>query len=56
MELSIQTATFEMPEHGLTEEVLEQTDVLIFWSHMRQEQFSDEVQRESVIMSAEEWD
>lgn len=42
-ELSIQTATFEMPEHGLTEEVLEQTDVLIFWSHMRQEQFSDEV-------------
>ena len=32
-----------MPEHGLTEEVLKQTDVLIFWSHMRQEQFSDEV-------------
>ena len=29
-ELSIQTTTFEMPEHGLTDEVLAQTDVLIF--------------------------
>ena len=42
-ELVIKTATFEMPEHGLTEEVLKQTDVLIFWSHMRQNEFSDEV-------------
>ena len=33
-ELVIKTATFEMPEHGLTEEVLKQTDVLIFWSHI----------------------
>lgn len=32
-----------MPEHGLTDEVLAQTDVLIFWSHMRQNEFSDEV-------------
>ena len=42
-ELAIKTATFEMPEHGLTDEVLAQTDVLIFWSHMRQNEFSDEV-------------
>ena len=42
-ELVIKTATFEMPEHGLTDEVLAQTDVLIFWSHMRQNEFSDEV-------------
>ena len=55
-ELSIQTATFEMPEHGLTDEVLEQTDVLIFWSHMRQEQFRMRLQRECAVMSAEEWD
>ncbi|MFA6938429.1 MAG: ThuA domain-containing protein [Treponema sp.] len=41
--LQIQTATFEMKEHGLTEEVLSKTDVLIFWSHARQEEFSDEV-------------
>lgn len=36
-------ATFDMPEHGLTEEVLEDTDVLVFWNHMLQEQFEDEV-------------
>lgn len=41
--LTVRTATFEMPEHGLTEEVLSETDVLIFWSHMRQDEFSDEV-------------
>lgn len=42
-ELVVRTATFEMPEHGLTEEVLQETDVLIFWSHALQEEFSDEV-------------
>lgn len=42
-ELSIRTATFDMPEHGLTEEVLSNTDVLIFWNHMLQEEFKDEV-------------
>ena len=25
------TATLEMPEHGLTEEVLSRTDVLLWW-------------------------
>ena len=42
-ELEIKTATFDMPEHGLTEEVLVDTDVLVFWNHMLQEEFSDEV-------------
>ena len=28
------TATLSMPEHGLTEEVLDNTDVLIWWGHM----------------------
>ncbi len=37
------TATFEQPEHGLTEEILKDTDVLVYWSHARQEDFSDEV-------------
>ena len=41
--MTVQTATFSMPEHGLTEEVLSQTDVLVFWNHMLQEEFSDEV-------------
>ncbi len=39
----VRTATFDMPEHGLTEEVLQETDVLIFWSHALQEEFSDAV-------------
>lgn len=36
-------ATFDMPEHGLSEAVLDDTDVLVFWSHMLQEEFADEV-------------
>ena len=28
-----QTATLDMPEHGLTQEVLANTDVLIWWGH-----------------------
>lgn len=42
-DITVRTATFDMPEHGLSEEVLRDTDVLIFWSHARQEEFSDEV-------------
>lgn len=42
-DLQIRTATFDEPEHGLTREVLDWTDVLIYWSHMAQEEFSDEV-------------
>lgn len=39
----VRTATFDMPEHGLTEEVLQETDVLIIWSHALQDEFSDMV-------------
>ncbi|MGN0141546.1 MAG: ThuA domain-containing protein [Roseburia sp.] len=42
-DFTVRTTTFEEPEHGLTEEVLCDTDVLIFWSHALQEEFSDEV-------------
>lgn len=42
-DFSIRTATFDQPEHGLTEEVLADTDVLIFWSHRKQDEFSDEI-------------
>ena len=42
-EFTVRTATFDMPEHGLTEEVLHDTDVLIIWSHALQEEFSDVV-------------
>ncbi|MCM1037948.1 MAG: ThuA domain-containing protein [Ruminococcus sp.] len=42
-DFSVRTAVFDMPEHGLTQEVLEQTDVLIIWSHALQEEFSETV-------------
>ncbi|MEW9669398.1 ThuA domain-containing protein [Ammoniphilus sp. 3BR4] len=39
----IRTATLEQPEHGLTEEVLNQTDVLIWWGHLAHEKVKDEI-------------
>ena len=42
-DFTVRTATFYDPEHGLTEDVLQETDVLIIWSHALQEEFSDEV-------------
>jgi len=37
------TATLDEPEHGLTEEVLKATDVLIWWGHMAHHEVADEV-------------
>jgi trehalose utilization protein len=42
-DITVRCVTFDMPEHGLTEEVLNDTDVLIWWSHVRQEEVSEEV-------------
>lgn len=42
-DLSVRTATFGESEHGLTQSVLDDTDVLVFWSHALQTEFSDEV-------------
>ena len=39
----VRTATLEEPEHGLTQEVLDDTDVLFWWGHMRHNDVSDEV-------------
>lgn len=41
--LEIRTATLEEPEHGLTEEVLQNTDVLMWWGHGAHAAVSDEV-------------
>jgi trehalose utilization protein len=41
--ISARTATLEEPEHGLTEEVLSQTDVLTWWGHMAHDQVDDEI-------------
>jgi trehalose utilization protein len=42
-DLEVRTATLDMPEHGLTREVLDSTDVLIWWGHMAHHKVSDEV-------------
>lgn len=39
----VRTATLEEPEHGLTESVLLETDVLVYWGHRAHHEFSDEV-------------
>ncbi|WP_127579095.1 ThuA domain-containing protein [Paenibacillus koleovorans] len=39
----IRTATLDEPEHGLTEEVLEQTDVLVWWGHTAHKEVRDEI-------------
>lgn len=35
--------TLQMPEHGLTIEALDQTDVLVWWGHMAHDQVEDAV-------------
>lgn len=37
----VRTATLDEPEHGLTKEVLDDTDVLIWWGHMAHHEVSD---------------
>lgn len=39
----VQTATLDQPDHGLTDEVLSNTDVLIWWGHMAHGMVSDEI-------------
>ncbi len=41
--LIARTATLEQPEHGLTEAVLDQTDVLFWWGHMAHGEVSDAI-------------
>jgi trehalose utilization protein len=41
--LEIRTATLQQPEHGLTEEVLNDTDVLIWWGHMAHDKVDDAI-------------
>ena len=39
----VTTATFDDPEHGLIEEVLAATDVLVWWGHILHHEVDDEV-------------
>jgi trehalose utilization protein len=42
-EVQTRTATLQEPEHGLTEEVLANTDVLVWWGHRAHKKVSDEI-------------
>ncbi len=42
-DLEIRTATLDEPEHGLTQEVLDNTDVLLWWGHAAHDKVADEV-------------
>jgi trehalose utilization protein len=42
-DMTVRTATLEQPEHGLTDQVLAETDVLLWWAHMGHGQVADAV-------------
>ena len=42
-DLQVTTATQDDPEHGLTEARLAETDVLVYWCHIAQADFADEI-------------
>ncbi len=41
----VRTATLDQPEHGLTDEVLNNTDVMTWWGHMAHREVEEEVAR-----------
>lgn len=41
--VSVKTATLDEQEHGLTDDVLDQTDVLIWWGHLAHDEVQDEI-------------
>lgn len=44
-EVQVRTATLDEPEHGLTEEALAGTDVLLWWGHVKHEDVAESVVR-----------
>lgn len=42
-EFEVRTATLDEPEHGLTDEVLDNTDVLIWWGHRAHGEVRDDI-------------
>ncbi len=41
--MEVGTPTLDDPEHGLSEDVLAQTDVLMWWGHMAHDEVKDEI-------------
>lgn len=44
-DITVKCVTLDMPNQGITQELLNNTDVLIWWSHARQEDITDETVR-----------
>src|SRR4051812_26501515 len=42
-DLKIQTATLDEKEHGLTKDVVDSTDVFVWWGHMAHAEVKDEI-------------
>ena len=42
-QVEVRTATLEQAEHGLTEPLLESTDVLLWWGHMAHDRVDDQI-------------
>ena len=42
-DLEVRTATLDEPEHGLTQDILDNTDVLVWWGHKAHGEVSDEI-------------
>ena len=42
-EVQVRTATLDQPEHGLTEAILAETDVLTWWGHIAHDEVDDEI-------------
>jgi trehalose utilization protein len=42
-DFEVRTAWLDQPEHGLTEEILEKTDVLTWWGHTAHDEVHDEI-------------
>ena len=42
-DMTVRTATLDEPEHGLSAEVLDNTDVLTWWGHMAHHEVRDDI-------------
>ena len=47
----VKTAVLDEPEHGLTDDVLENTDVLIWWGHAAHSRVSDAVAKRAYVFA-----
>lgn len=42
-DVQVTTATLDEPEHGLTDDVLDNADVLLWWGHLAHDEVADEI-------------